>query len=53
VELLPFVFANNFTLLLLAAVVAVGMWGCGQRAALSKLLESTASVRTIVKLKRE
>jgi hypothetical protein len=26
VELMPFVLPNNFTLLLLAAVVAVGMW---------------------------
>jgi len=32
VELLPFVLPNNFTLLLLAAVVAVGMWACAAEA---------------------
>jgi hypothetical protein len=35
VELLPFVFPNTFMLLLL---LLLWLWGCGQRAALSKLL---------------
>jgi hypothetical protein len=42
VELLPFVLPNNFTLLLLAAVVAVGMWATRSVVQASRLRDARA-----------